>query len=240
MQQLCYASKYPMLTRMQDSGTDLTWSSIELCSYYYCRCSSCVLTIVLENNLQDNPFIAKVNIEIIESFMNMVGYQRVVDKYPSISSRIEEDYHSIKDDIPLVSVYTTGNMTVRGMLIPDAFLTDEIPTTDDYKEYEMVFVGVAFPMNQPRPIVSTQGTYMTTPRAHMTPTLTAAKSKTTFIPPPSDDRERERDEIAEATLLSLTLYKIALATEEQENVAKVQEKLAEEEIEKMVKGEEDC
>ncbi|GJQ96110.1 hypothetical protein Tco_0007249, partial [Tanacetum coccineum] len=59
--------------------------------------------------------------------MNMVGYQGVVDKkLPDIPQRIEEDYHSIKDDIPLVSVYTTGNVLVREMLIPDAFLTAEI------------------------------------------------------------------------------------------------------------------
>ncbi|GKE68053.1 hypothetical protein Tco_1526125 [Tanacetum coccineum] len=95
-------------------------------------------------------------------------------KYPSISSRLEEDYHSIKDDIPLVSVYTTGNVQVRGMLIPDAFLTEEIQTTDDYKEYETVFVNVAIPMNQPQLIVSTQGTHRSTPIAHRIPTLTAA------------------------------------------------------------------
>ncbi|GKB17438.1 hypothetical protein Tco_0851361 [Tanacetum coccineum] len=49
----------------------------------------------------------------------------------------------------------------------------------------------------------------------------------------------ERDAIAEATLISLVLHKTALAAEAQENVAKVQEKLDEEEIEKMVEGEED-
>nr|GEX03277.1 hypothetical protein [Tanacetum cinerariifolium] len=57
------------------------------------------------------------------------------------------------------------------------------------------------------------------------------------IPPPGDDRKR--DAIAEATLLSLTLYETALAAKAQENVAKVQEKLDEDEIEKMVKGDED-
>ncbi|GJW84651.1 hypothetical protein Tco_0157796 [Tanacetum coccineum] len=77
----------------------------------------------------------------------------LMKKYPSISPRLEEDYHSIKDDISLVSVYTTGNVTVQGMLIPNAFLTDEIRATDDYKEYETVFIGVAVPMNQPQPIV---------------------------------------------------------------------------------------
>nr|GEX09600.1 hypothetical protein [Tanacetum cinerariifolium] len=55
--------------------------------------------------------------------------------------------HSIKDDVPLVSVYTIGNISVRGMLIPDAFLTTEIRETGDFKE--------------------------TTPRAHRSPTISA-------------------------------------------------------------------
>ncbi|GJU01074.1 hypothetical protein Tco_1111412 [Tanacetum coccineum] len=87
-------------------------------------------TLHLPVETPDNPFVAPVTIEIIESFMQRVGCQGVVDK----------DYHSIKDDIPLVSMYTTGNVTVRGMLILDAFLTDEIHATDDYKEYETVFI----------------------------------------------------------------------------------------------------
>ncbi|GKA28758.1 hypothetical protein Tco_0715003 [Tanacetum coccineum] len=286
-------------------------------------------TLKLPVETPDNPFIAPVNIKVIESFMQTVGYQGVVDKvsafytkflaqlwqtmfkvfnrclttrtsrhdqtkinilqlfhvvvnwtnvdyaalpwwdflnyvfqkkdviqyprftkliiadlmkkFPSIPQRLDEDYHSIKDDIPLIRA------------------------TDDYKEYETVFFGVEVPMNQPQPVVSTQGTHRTTPRAYKTPTLTAAspqgkkrkqsvgetssprkslkvtirqkKQSTTPIPPHGDDRER--DEMAEATLLSLTLYKTALAAEAQENIAKVQEKLEEEEIEKMVAGEED-
>ncbi|GKC81035.1 hypothetical protein Tco_1136752, partial [Tanacetum coccineum] len=62
-----------------------------------------------------------------------------------------EDYHSIKDDIPLVSVYTTRNVLVRAKLIPNAFLTKEIRATDDIKEYEMVFMNVDVPLNQPQP-----------------------------------------------------------------------------------------
>nr|GEY09173.1 hypothetical protein [Tanacetum cinerariifolium] len=140
----------------------------------------------------------------------------LMKKYLSISSRLEEDYHSINDDILL-----------------------EICATDDYKE--------------------------TTPRAHKTPTLTVAspqgkkrkqsardtslprkshkitirkkKQNTTPIPPPGGNREG--DEMAKATLLIFTLYKTALAAEAQENIAKVQEKLDEDEIEKMVEGEED-
>ncbi|GJR23447.1 hypothetical protein Tco_0971974 [Tanacetum coccineum] len=94
-------------------------------------------------------FVAPVNIETIEVFMNGVGYQGVVDKkFPEIPKRIKEDYHSIKDDIPLVIVYTTADMRVRGMLIPDAFLTKEIRAINDFKEYEMVFmkgVTTSFP-----------------------------------------------------------------------------------------------
>ncbi|GKA22999.1 hypothetical protein Tco_0708961 [Tanacetum coccineum] len=105
--------------------------------------------------------------------------------------------------------------------------------------------------------------HRTTPSAHRSPTLTIAspqgkkrkqiageislprkphkvtikqKAKTTSIPPTSDDKER--DEIAEATFLSLALHKIALADEAQENVAKVPEQL-EEKIHKMVEGDED-
>ncbi|GKE29614.1 hypothetical protein Tco_1444998, partial [Tanacetum coccineum] len=60
------------------------------------------------------------------------------------------------------------------------------------------------------------------------------KQSTHSIPPPGDDRER--DAIAKATLLSLILYKTALLAKARENIAKVQEKLDEEEIDKMVEG----
>nr|GEW65282.1 hypothetical protein [Tanacetum cinerariifolium] len=95
-------------------------------------------------------------------------------KFPDIPQRVDKDYRFIKDDTPLISVYTTGNVLVRGMLIPDAFLTEEICATNDFKEYEMVFVGVDVPMNQLQLVVSTQGTHMSTPRAHRTPTISTA------------------------------------------------------------------
>ncbi|GJT50496.1 hypothetical protein Tco_0976653 [Tanacetum coccineum] len=96
----------------------------------------------------------------------------LMKKFPSIPWRLEEDYHSIKDDIPLVSVYTTGNVTVKGMLILDEFLTDDIRATPEYKEYEKVFVGVDVPTIQSQPVESTQGMNRT-PSAHRTPTPTA-------------------------------------------------------------------
>ncbi|GJU63211.1 hypothetical protein Tco_1245046 [Tanacetum coccineum] len=131
-------------------------------------------TLQLPVETPENPFVAPANIHTIEAFMNKVGYQGVVDKkFPNIPKRIDEDYHSIKDDIPLVSVYTTGNVSVRGMLIPDAFLTAEIRETDDFKEYETVFMKVFVPMNQSQPVVSTQGMNRNTPRAHRSPTVFA-------------------------------------------------------------------
>ncbi|GJY26581.1 hypothetical protein Tco_0401307 [Tanacetum coccineum] len=68
-------------------------------------------------------------------------------------------------------------------------------------------------------------------------TIKKKKQSTPSIPVPRDDKER--DAIAEATLLSLTLHKTALAAKAQENIAKVQEKLDQEEIDKMVDGDED-
>ncbi|GKC60103.1 hypothetical protein Tco_1087701, partial [Tanacetum coccineum] len=158
----------------------------------------------------------------------------LMKKFSNIPMRIYEAYHYIKDDVPLVSVYTTGNVLVQGMLISDAFLTVEIRETDDFKEYETVFMKVAVLMNQPQPVFSTKETNRNTPKAHRSPTVSASplekkkrkqtagvsssprkiikqkKQSTPSIPPLGDDRER--DAIAEA------------------------KKLDEGEIDKMVKG----
>nr|GEV71520.1 putative RNA-directed DNA polymerase [Tanacetum cinerariifolium] len=104
----------------------------------------------------------------------------LMKKFDSIPHRLEKDYHSIKDDISLVSVYSTRNVTVQGMLISDAFITDENCATKEYKEYEQVFVGVDILTIQPQPVVSTQGTHRNTLSALRSPTLTtdiASKKK---------------------------------------------------------------
>nr|GEW54437.1 hypothetical protein [Tanacetum cinerariifolium] len=184
-QLLDYEYRYNKIPMYYDSKMQLPyraiWTKYQLADLFTKALprESCILTTVLENSPQgetpENPFVAPVNIEIIESFMHTVGYQGVVEKkFPSIPLRLEEDYHFIKDDITLVSVYTMGNMTVREKLIPNAFLTKEIRATNDYIECETVFVNVIVPMNQPQPVVSTQGTQRTAPRAHRTPTLTAS------------------------------------------------------------------
>ncbi|GKA33770.1 hypothetical protein Tco_0720199 [Tanacetum coccineum] len=97
------------------------------------------------------------------------------------------------------------------MLIPDAFIADEICATDDYKEYQMVFVR-----KKKRKQVVGETISL---RKSLKVTIKQKQARTTLIPPPSDDRER--DETAEATLLSLTLHKTAIATKTQDNVAKV-------------------
>nr|GEU89922.1 hypothetical protein [Tanacetum cinerariifolium] len=205
-------------------------------------------TLHLPVETPENPFVAPANIRTVEAFMNIVGYQGVVDKvsafytknlaqpwqtmfkkkeaiqyprfiklivadlmkkFPNIPKRLEEDYHSIKDDVPLIR------------------------ETDDFKEYETVFMKVDVLINQPQPVVSTQGTNKITPRAPRTPTVSASpheskkrkqtagesssrriiikkkKQNKPSIPPPGDDRER------------------------------VQEMLEHEEIDKMVDGDED-
>nr|GFA77196.1 hypothetical protein [Tanacetum cinerariifolium] len=144
-------------------------------------------------------------------------------------------------------------------------VTDDIRATIEYKEYEKVFIRIDVPTIPPQLVESTQGTNRTH-RATRTPTLTteAAQKKkrkkvaretsllrkslkvtikknkpsTTLIPPPSDDKGR--DKFAEVTLLSLTMHKTApITAEAQENVAKFQENILKEDIEKIVKGEED-
>ncbi|GKC77953.1 retrovirus-related pol polyprotein from transposon TNT 1-94 [Tanacetum coccineum] len=65
----------------------------------------------------------------LQQFWRTVSKLIVADqmkKFLNIPKRLEEDYHSIKVDVPLVSVYTTVNVLVQGMLIQDAFLTAEI------------------------------------------------------------------------------------------------------------------
>nr|GEZ12261.1 copia protein [Tanacetum cinerariifolium] len=199
----------------------------------------------------ENPFVAPVNIETIEAFMNKVAiktkiniiqlfhaminqinvdyaallwwdfnnvnqkkeaiqYPRFIKfiiadlmkKFSKIPKRIEKDYHSIKDDISLVSVYTTRNVILQGMLIPDAFITKEICVIDDFKE--------------------------STPRAHRIPTLIA-----------SPQGKKWKQSVGESSSLRQS-YKITIKrkkpTEAQENRAKVQEKLVDEEIDKMVEG----
>ncbi|GJW96590.1 pyruvate/phosphoenolpyruvate kinase [Tanacetum coccineum] len=192
-------------------------------------------TLKLQVETPTHPFIAPPTLQFIQPFLNIVGYQGDVDKILyAVISRVHVDY--------------AGGI----------FFTE-------YKEYAKVFVGVDVPTIQPQQVKSTQGANRT-PRATRIPNpadVVPKKRKgkqvaretsspipslnirvkqqkpisTTSIPPSSDDRQR--DEIHETTLLSLTMHKTAIADEEQENIAKVQEKILEEDVEKMVEGEDE-
>ncbi|GKE50401.1 hypothetical protein Tco_1481659 [Tanacetum coccineum] len=184
-----------------------------------------------------NPFVAPVNIETIEVFMNRVGYQGVVDKvsafytkniaqpwqtmfkvfnhclttrtsghdqtkiyilqmFHAVINRTNVDYAAIiwwdfmnnvkqkKEAIQypqfikfiIADLMKTFLKGLKRIIIPSRmiFYWLEIRATDDFKEYETVFMNVDVLMNQPQPVVSTQGTHRSTPRAHRTPTLTAS------------------------------------------------------------------
>ncbi|GJV50038.1 hypothetical protein Tco_1440250 [Tanacetum coccineum] len=85
-------------------------------------------------------FIDKQNKNVIQCrrFTKLI-IADIMEKFESIPKRLKEDYHSIKDDTPLVSVYTTRNVIVRGMLIVDDLLTDAIRDNQAYKDYKGVF-----------------------------------------------------------------------------------------------------
>ncbi|GKE21450.1 hypothetical protein Tco_1432962, partial [Tanacetum coccineum] len=105
----------------------------------------------------EQPFIPPADFDYIKPFLMILGYQGSLDKkknviqYPrftkliiadliekfeSIPKRLKEDYYTIKDDTSLMNVYTSGKVTVRGMLIPDDLLTNAIRDTQAYDDYE--------------------------------------------------------------------------------------------------------
>ncbi|GJR61995.1 hypothetical protein Tco_1504157 [Tanacetum coccineum] len=170
--------------------------------------------------IQDPRFTKIINADLIE-------------KYQSIPKRLDEEYHTIKDDTPLVNMYTTGEVTVRGMQIPNELLTYEIKETHAYKDYVDAYKGVEVPIIQPEPIESTQGTNRIS-----NPEVAKQRKSTPAAPlPPSDDAER--DAITEATQLSLVEAKTTKVYEEQQNVSLVENRILEEDVENLVEGDDE-
>nr|GEW69862.1 hypothetical protein [Tanacetum cinerariifolium] len=95
------------------------------------------------------------------------------------------------------------------MLILDEFLTDNIRAMKEYKETPSThktstataIVGDVVHKKRKRKQVDGE---MSSPKPSLRIDVNQMKPSTSLIPPPSDDRER--DEIAEATLLSLTMF----------------------------------
>ncbi|GJZ06470.1 retrovirus-related pol polyprotein from transposon TNT 1-94 [Tanacetum coccineum] len=202
-------------------------------------------TLKLPVETPEQPFIALATLKFIQPFLKIVGYQGlkkkdviqhprstkliIVDlmkKFDSIPQRLKKDYHSIKDDVPLVSMYTTRNVTVKGMLIPDNLLTDNIRETQEYKDYVKEFVGVDVPTIQPKPVESTQGT-------HRTPRATRTSNPVDDVVQKKKGKHAARETSSPRPSLKIRIY------EEQENVVVVEEQLLKEDVEKIVEGEDE-
>nr|GEX56971.1 hypothetical protein [Tanacetum cinerariifolium] len=88
----------------------------------------------------------------------------LMKNFPNSAKRLEEDYHSIKDDVH--------------------------SETDAFKEYETVFMKVVVPMNQPQLVVSTQGMHRVTPSAHRKSLKITIKKKQLVEKDDDDSKDR--------------------------------------------------
>ncbi|GJX66016.1 hypothetical protein Tco_0300359 [Tanacetum coccineum] len=120
-------------------------------------------TLKLPVETPENPFIAPVNIEVIQSFMQRVGYQGVVDKVSAFFTKffVQPWQTMFKVFNRCLITRTSGHDQTKINILQlfhdvdnHAFLTEEIRATNDYKEYETVFVNVVVPMNQPQMVVN--------------------------------------------------------------------------------------
>ncbi|GJS33760.1 hypothetical protein Tco_0532142 [Tanacetum coccineum] len=128
-----------------------------------------------------------------------------MEKYQLIPMRLEEEYQTIKDDTPLVNMYTTREVIVQGMHIPNDLLTCEIKETQAYKDYVDEYKR--------------------------------RKSIPTDPLPPSDDVKR--DDIIEATQLSLDEAKTTKVYEEQQNIVAVEKRILKEDVENLIEGDDE-
>nr|GEZ33715.1 hypothetical protein [Tanacetum cinerariifolium] len=223
------------------------YQSIERCKIYAllqnisCSAKCKIVEILLVDHALSHALTATADVPVQKKdsiqypCLTKLIIADLMKKFPSISPRLEENYHSIKDDVPLGSVYTTGNVAIQGMLIPSELLTNEIRATKEYKAYVEKFVRTPTLTTEKKRKSKEVARESGTLRKSLKVTTKQKKPSATTIPPPSDDRER--DEIAEATILSLIMHKTALVAKAQENVAIVKEKILEEDIEKMIDGE---
>nr|GEY03851.1 hypothetical protein [Tanacetum cinerariifolium] len=159
--------------------------------------------------LQQMSHIKKKNVIQYPRFTKLI-IANTMEKYESVPNRLEEDYHTIKDDTLLVNVYTTGKST-------------RTPNPEVVQKRKRKGKQVAGESSSPKPSLKIR-----IKQQKVTPTTPL---------PPSDDQEC--DEIIESTQLSLALEKRSKVYEEQPNVAEVKEQLLEDDVQKIVKGEDD-
>ncbi|GJZ04760.1 hypothetical protein Tco_0538035 [Tanacetum coccineum] len=150
-----------------------------------------------------------------------------MEKYPSISKRLNEPYNTIKDDTPLSHMYTIREVTEHAMEISDDLLADEINATRKPNPKS------AMKKKMGKQVVGES----CTPKKSLKIRIKQRKSTPTTPIPPIDDVERYY--LIEATQLSLVVAKTAKKYEAQPNVALVESKILEEDVEKLVDGEEE-
>nr|GEW81642.1 hypothetical protein [Tanacetum cinerariifolium] len=114
-----------------------------------------------------------------ERFEYLVQRIDIMAKYKSIPKRLEEDYHSIKDDTPLVNLYSTGKpepvkSTQRTHRKPRATRTPNPVDVVQKKRKGKQVTGETSSLRKSLMIIFKQH-----------------KPSTTTLPPPSDDREQE-------------------------------------------------
>nr|GEV16753.1 hypothetical protein [Tanacetum cinerariifolium] len=139
-------------------------------------------------------FVAPANIHTSKAFMNRVGYQGVVNKVSAFYTKnmaqpwqimFKDFMKNVFQKKKVIQYPCFIKLIVVDLMktfpkIPKrneedyAFLTTEIRETNDFKEYEMVFMKVDVLMNQPQPVVSTQGTHRITPSTHRSPIISAS------------------------------------------------------------------
>nr|GEX82809.1 hypothetical protein [Tanacetum cinerariifolium] len=194
-------------------------------------------TLKLPMETPDNPFVAPVTIEIVKSFMNKVGYQGLVDKFSAFYTKnLAQPWQTMfKVFNHYLKTRTSGHAQTKiNILQLFHFMINR--TNVDYAT--LLWWDLMNDVLQKKEAIQIDEDYhFIKDDIPLKITIKKKKQITTPILPSGDDQER--DEVAEATILSLTLHKTALAAEARENIAKVQEKLYEEEIKKMVEGEKD-
>ncbi|GJU17595.1 hypothetical protein Tco_1145561 [Tanacetum coccineum] len=130
--------------------------------------------------------------------------------YPKNSRKTCDKYHNLENNDIVKSIFNLGkNKAGVGMKIPNWMITDEMKLIENYQIYAKVF-RVDFPTTQSQPIESIQGT-------HRTPNT--LKTPNTPVTPNPKVSKGDHDDL-----------------EAHQNVEKVKEHLAAEEIEKMVEG----
>nr|GFA98135.1 hypothetical protein [Tanacetum cinerariifolium] len=123
--------------------------------------------------------------------------------------RTNEPYHRVENDKVVKSIFNSGKTKRQGMRIPDSLLTEEIKQTNAFKCSKETFIIRIPKRKQPNP-----------------ETLIRTATQT------------ELQSLIEAKQVNYTLAKSAKEYEAQQNVKSVEDHLLDEDVNRLVKGEE--